>query len=85
MPHYSHQGRPKKDAQPTRTGFRIVAEIIQDAEAIEAVKKCKGKFILTTNELDATLMKTPYFQYKAQNVSVERGFRFRTPYSSHQA
>ena len=78
VPHYSHQGRPKKDAQPTRTGFRIVAEIIQDAEAIEAVKKCKGKFILTTNELDATLLDedTILSAYKAQNVSVERGFRF---------
>ena len=76
--HYPHQGRPKKDAQPTRIGFRILAEIVQDAEAIEAVKKRKGKFVLATNELDATLLDedTILSAYKAQNVSVERGFRF---------
>ena len=70
--------RPKKDAQPTRIGFRILAEIVQDAEAIEAVKKRKGKFVLATNELDATLLDedTILSAYKAQNVSVERGFRF---------
>ena len=78
VPHYPHQGRPKKDAQPTRIGFRIVAEILQDAEAIQAVKKSKGKFVLATNELDATLLDeaTILSAYKAQNVSVERGFRF---------
>ena len=63
---------------PTRIGFRIVAEILQDAEAIQAVKKSKGKFVLATNELDATLLDeaTILSAYKAQNVSVERGFRF---------
>ena len=78
VPHYPHQGRPKKNAQPTRIGFRIVAEIVQDAEAIEAVKKRKGKFVLATNELDATLLDedTILSADKAQNVSVERGFRF---------
>ena len=78
VPHYPHQGRPKKDAHPTRIGFRIVAEILQDAEAIQAVKKQKGKFVLATNELDATLLDeaTMLSAYKAQNVSVERGFRF---------
>ena len=78
VPHYPHQGRPKKDAQPTRIGFRIVAEILQDAEAIQTVKKSKGKFVLATNELDATLLDeaTILSAYKAQNVSVERGFRF---------
>ena len=78
VPHYPHQGRPKKNAQPTRIGFHIVAEIVQDAEAIEAVKKRKGKFVLATNELDATLLDedTILSAYKAQNVSVERGFRF---------
>ena len=78
VPHYPNQGRPKKDAHPTRIGFRIVAEILQDAEAIQAVKKQKGKFVLATNELDATRLDeaTMLSAYKAQNVSVERGFRF---------
>ncbi len=47
-------------------------------EAIEKLKRSKGRFVLATNELDTTLLDdaTLLDVYKAQNISVERSFRF---------
>ena len=78
VPHYETRGRPRKTEPPNRFGFRVCGEVVADREAIETAKQSKGKFVIATNELDTTLLddETLLSAYKAQNVSVERGFRF---------
>ena len=76
--HYPNRGHPNKDQLPTRITFQVVGEVVALDEAIEEAKRSKGKFVLATNELDTALLDdaTLLSAYKAQNVSVERGFRF---------
>ena len=78
VPHYTTSGRPKKTDKPTHFRFRVEGEVLEDIETIENLKRSKGRFVLATNELDTTLLDnaTILNAYKAQNVSVERGFRF---------
>ena len=78
VPHYTTRGRPRKTEEPTHFRYRIEGEIVVNVEVIETLKRSKGKFVIATNELDATLLDdaTMLCVYKAQNVSVERGFRF---------
>lgn len=78
VPHYTTPGRPKKTDKPTHFRYRIEGEVVDDIETIEKLKRSKGRFVLATNELDTTLLdnETILQAYKAQNVSVERGFRF---------
>jgi transposase len=49
-----------------------------DEDAIETAKKSKGVFILATNILNGTELRSEQIVevYKGQGVSVERGFRF---------
>lgn len=78
VPHYTTPGRPRKTDEPTHFRYRIEGEVVVNVEAVETLKRSKGKFVIATNELDATLLDdaTMLSVYKAQNVSVERGFRF---------
>ena len=78
VPHYTTSGRPKKTDKPTHFRYRVEGEVVDDIETIEKLKRSKGRFVLATNELDTTLLDdaTILEAYKAQNVSVERGFRF---------
>ena len=61
-----------------RTEPKVEGEVVDDIGTIEKLKRSKGRFVLATNELDTTLLDdaTMLEVYKAQNVSVERGFRF---------
>ena len=58
--------------------YRIEGKVVADIETIEHLKRSKGRFVLATNELETTLLDdaTLLEVYKAQNISVERGFRF---------
>ena len=78
IPHYPNRGRPTKEQLPTRIGFQVVGQVVEQPQAIEQAKNSKGKFVLATNELDAISLDdaTILSAYKGQNVSVERGFRF---------
>jgi len=78
VPHYTTPGRPRKTDEPTHFRYRIEGEIIVNVEVVETLKRSKGKFVIATNELDATLLDDEMLLcvYKAQGVSVERGFRF---------
>jgi transposase len=78
IPHYQNRGRPNKEQLPTRIGFQVVGQVVEQPQAIEQAKNSKGKFVLATNELDAISLDdaTILSAYKGQNVSVERGFRF---------
>ena len=58
--------------------YQLQGELLLSDKALEQASRSQGRFLLATNELDpqklpATAMLS---QYKAQGVSVERGFRF---------
>lgn len=76
--HYGKKGRPTKDTAPSGESWFIRAELHEDSPAIEAAKKSKGVFIIATNELEESELSADRVLdvYKAQGVSVERGFRF---------
>ncbi len=78
VPHYTTPGRPNKTDKPTHFRYRIEGKVVANVEAIEKLKRSKGRFVLATNELDTTLLDdaTLLDVYKAQNISVERSFRF---------
>jgi transposase len=76
--HYEKKGRPGKDTAPCGESWYIRAELHEDKAAVQAAKKSKGVFIIATNELDESELSAEGVLdvYKAQGVSVERGFRF---------
>ena len=75
---YESRGRPAAGAEPTESCWYIVGEIGEDEEAIRKAKSRKGMFLIATNELDKQRLSDTQLLdvYKAQGVSVERGFRF---------
>lgn len=76
--HYEKKGRPDKTAAPTGQEWHLTGSLVIDAQAVAEEQGRKGFFIIATNELDTDRI-TPrqlLEVYKAQNVSVERGFRF---------
>lgn len=78
-PHYARRGRPAPGAEPERIGWRLEPwDIRPDAEAQEAARRCAGKFVLATNELDEAALPSEevLVAYKGQGVGPERGFRF---------
>lgn len=76
--HYGRRGRPRAGEAPQQVRWRVVGEVVEEPAAIAAALKSKGKFILATNEAQAEQLpaETMLTAYKAQGVSVERGFRF---------
>jgi transposase len=74
---YANSGRPTADS-PTVTEWYLQPTVAQDDEAIAHKQQRLGKYVLATNELDATQLPPEALLalYKAQNTSVERGFRF---------
>ncbi|NBC03721.1 MAG: IS1634 family transposase [Bacteroidetes bacterium] len=76
--HYAQKGRPAKDASPVGTKWYISGTIVDDELSIAKTTGVKGKFIVATNELDSNVLSDEALieVYKAQGVSVERGFRF---------
>jgi transposase len=75
---YPGPGRPPKGATPDVVGYQLQGEVIVSEEAIKKARHSLGKFILASNELnnDKLPSEAMLSQYKAQGVSVERGFRF---------
>jgi transposase len=75
---YGSRGRPAAGTEPAETCWFIVGTLGEDEEAIREAKSRKGMFIIATNELDEEKLSNAQLLdvYKAQGVSVERGFRF---------
>ncbi len=78
VPKYNQPGRPRGDRQPDYLLWRPAGEVVEDAEAVAAALITKGKFVLATSELDREYLTDEALieLYKAQNTTVERGFRF---------
>lgn len=68
------RGRPAKNSNDVKIIHLVKATFKADDEAIDNERKCKGKFIVATNDLNLPDEKT-LKEYKGQQ-SVERGFRF---------
>jgi transposase len=77
-PKYNQPGRPRDDQQPDYLLWRPAGEVQEDAKAVEDALATKGKFVLATSELDRQELTDEALieLYKAQNTTVERGFRF---------
>lgn len=75
---YDRAGRPAKGSQPTIQGYQLNGSAVpRDAVLAEADMR-RGKFIIATNQLLTTRLpgQEMLSVYKAQGVTVERGFRF---------
>jgi len=74
---YARPGRPTPDSEVI-TEWVIEASTAQDEAVIEQRRKPLGKYIIATNIIDAERLPPEALLslYKAQNTSVERGFRF---------
>lgn len=77
-PRYGQKGRPKAGAEPTHIDYVLSGTLQDDSEAVQAVERTKGLFVIATNELDTAVLSNESLLgvYKDQAVTVERGFRF---------
>jgi transposase len=75
---YPNRGRPAEGTTPDVIGYQLQGQIVLSENALEEARRKLGRFILATNETDLDLLSAQAMlsQYKAQAVSVERGFRF---------
>lgn len=75
---FSRPGRPAAQDQKEVLGYILRGEVEVHAAALEAARRALGRFIIATNDLDATRLpaRAMLENYKDQGVSVERGFRF---------
>ena len=76
--HYAKPGRPKRGEEPTQVTYSFEAEFEQLPELFKEAEGSQGLYLIATNELDAELYPAERVikTYKAQGVTVERGFRF---------
>ena len=75
---YGKKGRPDSSQGPAGQEWYIEGSLVINPAAVGEVQGRKGFFIIATNEMDKDAMTSAQLLevYKAQNVSVERGFRF---------
>lgn len=75
---YPSPGRPAQGATPDVVGYQLQGAVTLSEAAIENARQGQGRFVLATNETDPNKLSSEDMlsQYKAQAVSVERGFRF---------
>jgi len=76
--HYEKKGRPDIEKKPVKQEWHLSGNVVIDSEAVKTATARKGFFIIATNELnkDELTNEQMLSVYKAQGVSVERGFRF---------
>jgi transposase len=75
---YPRRGRPAAQDQKEVVGYNLQGSVEVHPTALEEAKRSLGRFIIATNELDASHLPAAAMleNYKDQGVSVERGFRF---------
>lgn len=75
---YGKKGRPESSQVPVGQEWYVEGSLVIDPAAVGEAQGRKGFFIIATNEMDMNAMTSAQLLdvYKAQNVSVERGFRF---------
>jgi transposase len=77
-PHYEKRGKPGPDSVPTRHAWFVNGTVHEDQDKIRKETSRKGMFIIASNVQDHSELSNQHMLsvYKAQGVSVERGFRF---------
>lgn len=75
---YGKKGRPESSQVPVGQEWYVEGSLVINPAAVGEAQGRKGFFIIATNEMDTDAMTSAQLLdvYKAQNVSVERGFRF---------
>lgn len=75
---YGQRGRPTKGSAPTIQGYRLTGDVVVKENLLAELEQRRGKFIIATNQLTAEKLSAEALlsAYKAQGVTVERGFRF---------
>jgi transposase len=75
---YPGPGRPAAGTTPDVVGYQLQGDVSRWETGLENARRSLGRFILATNEPDPERLSPEGMlsQYKAQAVSVERGFRF---------
>jgi len=75
---YPRRGRPSAQDQKAVVGYSLQGSIEVNETVLEEAKRSLGRFIIATNDLDASRLPAQAMleNYKDQGVSVERGFRF---------
>jgi transposase len=75
---YPGPGRPAAGTTPDVVGYRLQGKVTLSKETYQAAHQALGRFLLATNQLDKEKLppQAMLSQYKAQGISVERGFRF---------
>lgn len=77
IPHYTHKGRPSKNASPSHYTYAIKGYCTSTIKHFQQKARPKGKFIIATNDLDTTQIPNDQLLAKYKSLSkVERGFRF---------
>ncbi len=77
--YYSGRGKPKKEAIPKKTTYKINADILPDDTPVKFLKSKAGLgcFILATNELEEeSVPLEKLLKYYKNQASAERAFRF---------
>lgn len=74
---HKNKGRPKADELPETVGYQIKYTLTLDEEKVAESRARKGRFVLATNQLDATILPDAdvLSEYKAQS-GVECSFKF---------
>lgn len=77
MQSHAKSGRPSKHATPEIKGYKIQFDLRQDKDKIAETRERKGRFILSTNQMDCDVLPDSEIltEYKAQS-STEGGFKF---------
>ena len=75
---YSRRGRPSAEDQKEVVGYHLQGRVEVNTTAVDDAKRTLGRFIIATNELDASRLPAAAMleNYTDQGISVERGFRF---------
>jgi transposase len=75
---YGKRGRPASTTEETGCEYYLQGSIVINPDAVGRQQSRKGYFIIATNELDSKVLDSESLLsvYKAQGISVERGFRF---------
>lgn len=78
IPHYNSPGRPARDQKPDYYMWTFTGQVHDHEPTLAQARGRKGFFVLATNELDTDRLPDEELidVYKAQNTTVERGFRF---------
>jgi transposase len=75
---YPRRGRPAAQDHKEVIGYTLQGSLGVSETALAEAKRSLGRFIIATNDLDASRLPAQAMleNYKDQGVSVERGFRF---------